>query len=69
MHLDVYACLERILCQGGDDVAVGQEVPSEVAGLNGEDIDEDADEGEDVGALKGEVVFHECVLVFFFSVR
>lgn len=50
------------LQQGGEDGDVGGEVAVDVARLDVEDVDEDADVGEDVDALLGEVVLHEGLL-------
>lgn len=51
-----------VLDQCRDDVDVGCEVALYVSGFNVEDVDEDADVGEDVGALLGKVVFHKGFL-------
>lgn len=50
------------LQEGGQDGDVGGEVAVDVARLNVEDVDEDADVGEDVHALLREVVLHEGLL-------
>lgn len=51
-----------VFLEGFDDGVVGLEVAVDVARFDVEDIDEDCDVGEDVGALVGEVGFHEGVL-------
>lgn len=48
--------------EGGDNGDVGCEVAVNIAGLNVEDVDENADVGEDVDALLGKVVFHKGLL-------
>lgn len=59
---DVDLCRGRVLQQRGEDGDVGCEVAVDVARLNVEDVDEDADVGEDVDALLGEVVLHKSFL-------
>ena len=51
-----------VLEEGGEDGHVGGKVALDVAGLDIEDVDEDADVGEDVDALLCEVVFHKGLL-------
>ncbi len=58
-----------VFLEGFDDGGVGDEIAVVVAfaavefeGFDVEDVDEDADVGEDVGFLRGEVVFGEGVL-------
>ena len=55
-----------VFCQSGDNGTIGVEVAGvgaiEGAGFNVEDVDEDADGGEDVGFLRCEVGFCKGVL-------
>jgi hypothetical protein len=50
------------LGQRSDDRTVGEKISVKVAGLYVEDVDKDADVGEDVGSLLREIVFHEGIL-------
>jgi hypothetical protein len=50
------------LGEGAYNGTVRKEVAVEVSGFDVEDIDEDADVGEYMLALLGEVVFHESIL-------
>ena len=58
----------RVLGEGVDDRGVGGEVAVEFARLDVEDVDEDADVGEDVGFLRGEVVGGEGVLAIITAI-
>lgn len=59
-------CIGGVFCESGDDGIVSVEVAGvgaiEGAGFDIEDVDEDADGGEDVGFLGCEVGFCECIL-------
>lgn len=55
-------CAAAVVAQRLDAAGVGDEVAVKLAGFNVEDVDEDFDVLEDVVALLGEVVLHECVL-------
>lgn len=52
----------RVLGEGGENGDVGGHVAVDVAGFDVEDVDQDADVGEDVDSLLREVVFHESLL-------
>lgn len=62
MYEDVDLGGGRVLEEGGQDGHVGCQVAVYVARFNVENVDEDADVGEDVDALLREVVLHEGFL-------
>ena len=62
MDEDVNLGSRGILEQSAKDVGVGGQVSLYVARFNVEDVDQDADVGEDVDALLGQIVDHEGFL-------